>query len=88
MIDEITGEQEHPFYGYVIVRRREEELIKKLLSKYQNLPVSEELKKKVWDELQMQKYLGNITIPFKMATRLDPYGKFPNQIEIIIDTKV
>lgn len=80
--------QEHPFYGRVIIRRREQEHIKQLIKKYQHEPVSDELKKKVWDELQMEKHLGRITIPFKLAVRRDPYGKFPDIIEIILDTKV
>lgn len=78
----------HPFYGQVIIRRREQEYIKNLLSKYQKEPVSDELKKKVWDELQMEKSLGRITIPFKLAVRRDPYGNFPDCIEVILDTKV
>lgn len=84
----MIDEHEHPFYGYEIIRRKEQEYIKNLLRKYQNERVSEELKKKVWDELQMEKYLGNVTIPFRMATRLDPYGIMPDYIEIILDTKV
>ncbi|MEI8366213.1 MAG: hypothetical protein WCF65_07320 [Parachlamydiaceae bacterium] len=78
----------HPFYGRVIIRRQEEEYIKNLMKKYQHEPVSDELKKKVWDELQMEKHLGKITIPFKLGVRRDPYGKFPDIIEIILDTKV
>lgn len=77
-----------PFYGIEIIRRKEQAYIKELLKKYQNQPVSDELKKQVWDELQMGKYEGRITIPFKLAVRKDPYGKFPDQIEIILDTKV
>lgn len=79
---------EHPFYGYDIIRREQEEYIKKLLVKYKKEPVTEELKKKIWDELQMEKHLGKVTIPFKMTTRRDPYGKFPDYIEVILDTKV
>jgi len=79
---------EHPFYGYEIVRRKEEDYIKSLMAKYQNEPVTEDLKKKVWNELQMEKHFGRVTIPFKMATRRDPYGQFPDIIEIILDTKV
>lgn len=79
---------EHFFYGHPILRYREQEHINRLLAKYRNEPVSEELKKKVWNELQMEKHYGRITIPFKMATRRDPYGKFPDCIEIILDTKV
>jgi len=83
-----TQEHEHPFYGQVIVRRSQQEYIKKLMEKYQKEPVTDELKKKVWDELQMQKHLGIITIPFKLGVRRDPYGKFPDVIEVILDTKV
>lgn len=79
---------EHPFYGHVIIRRKEEEYIKSLMKKYQHEPVNEELKKKVWEELQMEKHYGRITIPFKLAVRMDPYGKFPDLLEVILDTKV
>ena len=78
----------HPFYGYEIIRRKEQEYIKQLMQKYQNEPVTDELKKKVWDELQTEKYRGTITIPFKLAVRRDPYGKYPDLIEVILDTKV
>lgn len=81
-------QQEHYFYGYPIIRNQQEEYIKKLLKKYKKEPVSEELKQKVWDELQMEKHFGRITIPFKLAVRKDPTGKFPDCIEIILDTKV
>lgn len=84
----MTESHEHPFYGHVIIRRTQEEYIKSLMKKYQHEPVNEELKKKVWDELQMEKHLGNITIPFKLAVRMDPYGKFPDLLEVILDTKV
>ena len=79
---------EHPFYGYDIIRREQQEYINTLLKKYRGLPASEELKKKIWDELQMEKYYGRVTIPFKITTRLDSSGKFPNCIEVILDTKV
>lgn len=79
---------EHFFYDHPILRYREQQYIQQLLKKYQQEPVSEELKKKVWNELQMEKYAGRITIPFKIATRRDPYGKFPDCIEVILDTKV
>lgn len=78
----------HPFYGLDIIRNREQEYIKELLKKYQKEPVTDALKQKVWDELQMEKHLGRITIPFKLAVRMDPSGKFPNIIEVILDTKV
>lgn len=81
-------EDEHPFYGHVILRRKEQEYIREILKKYQNDPVNDDLKKKVWDELQMEKHYGRITIPFKLAVRRDPYGNFPDAIEVILDTKV
>jgi hypothetical protein len=84
----MSKHEEHYFYGYPIIRNREHEYIKSLLQKYQKEPVTEELKQKVWDELQMEKHYGRITIPFKMAVRKDPEGKFPDSIEIILDTKV
>lgn len=77
-----------PFYGKAIIRRKEQEYIKNILKKYQKSQVNDDLKKKVWDELQMEKHLGNITIPFKLAVRKDPYGNFPDCIEVILDTKV
>jgi hypothetical protein len=79
---------EHPFYGHWIIRRNEQAYIKKLLEKYKNEPVNDALKQKIWDELQMEKHLGNITIPFKIAMRLDPANLFPSYIEVILDTKV
>lgn len=82
------SEDEHPFYGIEIIRRKEQEYIQKLLKKYAKNPVTDELKSKIWDELQMEKYKGNITIPFKIAMRRDTQKKYPDFIEIIIDTKV
>lgn len=78
----------HYFYGQPIVRNQQQEYIKELLKKYKNEPVTDELKQKVWDELQKEKYLGNIVIPFKIAVRKDPSGKFPDYIDVILDTKV
>lgn len=78
----------HPFYGYPIYRHSEQNYIKQLLKKYKGEKVNEELKKKIWDELQMEKYLGRIKIPFKIAVRCDPTGKIPDYIEVILDTKV
>lgn len=80
--------EEHPFYGHDIYRDRQQEYISNLLKKYQGLPATEDLKKKIWDELQMEKHAGKITIPFKIALRQDPYGKYPSYVEIILDTKV
>ena len=79
---------DHPFYDKFIFPRQEQNYIKNLLKKYKNEPVTEELKKKIWDELQNEKYLGNLSIPFKVVVRKDSYGRYPDYIEIILDTKV
>lgn len=81
-------DHEHPFYGKDIYAGQEQEYIQELLKKHRDQPVTDELRKKIWDELQMEKHYGRITIPFKIATRRDPSGKFPEFIEIILDTKV
>ena len=79
---------EHPFYGHQILREREQRYIQDLLVKYRNLPVTEELKQKIYDELMMEKYHGRIKIPFRVVTRRDIYGKYPECIDVILDTKV
>lgn len=79
---------ENPFYGTEICRSQQQELIQQLLKKYQNEKPSEELKKKLWEELQMAKHAGLVTIPFKITERRDPYHVFPPYIEVILDTKV
>jgi hypothetical protein len=81
-------ETAHPFYGVDIVRDEQQELVRSLLKKYKKEPPSEELKKKIWDELQKEKFLGRLTIPFKVVLRRDPSGKFPSYVEVILDTKV
>lgn len=84
----MTKSHDSPFYGKVINRKEEEKYIKLLLQKYRYEPVNENLKKKVWDELQMEKHCGRISIPFKLSVRMDPSGKFPALLEVILDTKV
>lgn len=79
---------EEPFYGKRIVRDNEQQYIKTLLANYRNEPVTEELKQKVYDELIMEKHLGNVSIPFRVVVRRDVYGKYPPHIEVILDTKV
>jgi hypothetical protein len=76
------------FYGYTIVRGDQQGYIQSLLKKYDKEPPSEELKKKIWDELQNEKFLGRVTIPFKVVLRRDPTGKFPSYVEVVLDTKV
>ncbi len=82
------GEIEHPFYGKEILATREQEFIKQMLKKYQHEKVDEDLKKKIWDDLQQAKFLGKVTIPFKVVLRRDQSGKFPSFVEVILDTKV
>ena len=77
-----------PYYGYTIVRNSQQEYIQSLLKKYKNEPPSEELKKKIWDELQNEKFLGRVLIPFRVVLRRDPSGQFPAFVEVILDTKV
>lgn len=79
---------EHPFYGSEIIRRTQQEYVNDLLKKFKNEPVTNELLTKIWDELQNEKFLGRLTIPFKVVMRRDPTKKFPDYIEIILDTKV
>jgi hypothetical protein len=83
-----VSQDKHPFYGYDIIRRTQQEYIQNLLKKYRGEAVNEELKKKIWDELQMEKHFGRVTIPFKVVLRRDSYGKFPDYVEVILDTKV
>ena len=59
-----------------------------MLAKYKLEPVDDELKRKIWDELQMAKHEGIVTIPFKVTMRKDAYGRYPDYIEVILDTKV
>lgn len=82
------GNTTHPFYGTSILCRQEQEYIQTLLSKYRSEAVTEELKARIWDELQMEKYLGNLKVPFKVVMRRDSSKKFPDYIEVILDTKV
>lgn len=83
-----SEDSEHPFYGENIFADREQEIIQGLLAKYKGEIANEELKKKIWDELQMEKYHGRLKIPFKVVLRKDSYGKFPAYIEVILDTKL
>lgn len=77
-----------PFYDIDILRDREEAYIESLMKKYKGQEPSEELKQKIWDELQMEKHLGNLTIPFKVNLKKDPNKVYKDQIEVLLDTKV
>lgn len=81
-------EHDHPFYGQEVIRNKEQNYIKTLLKKYENETANEELKQKIWNELQMEKYYGHITIPFKVTLRRDAAGLYPDFVEVILDTKV
>lgn len=78
----------HSFYGSPILRQKEQEYIEQLLSKYRSCPADEELKKKIWEELQAEKAAGRIRIPFKVCLHADPTKQFPNYVEVLLDTKV
>ncbi|NGX58541.1 MAG: hypothetical protein K940chlam3_01448 [Chlamydiae bacterium] len=82
------AKREHYFYDKAILADRETEHVNKLLEKYKHEKVDEDLKKKIWEELQHEKHLGNISIPFKIVLRRDEYGKYPDTIEVILDTKL
>lgn len=82
------SEDEHPFYGIDVIRRQQQEYIESLLKKYHHEPVTEELKAKIWDELQMEKHKGKVTIPFKIIMKRDHSKKYPDYIEVLLDTKV
>lgn len=80
--------EELPFYGVDILRGREQEYIQNLLGKYRTQKADENLKKAIYEELQKEKQLGHIKIPFKVVLRQDPTGKYPDVVEVILDTKV
>ena len=76
------------FYGKQIDPTTEQETIEKILSKYRKMPVTDELKKSIYNELCTAKASGVITIPFKIVMRKDPHRKGRDYIEVILDTKV
>ncbi|MEX1012724.1 MAG: hypothetical protein WD595_04180 [Waddliaceae bacterium] len=84
----MSNEEEHYFYGKPVYRDREQEYIESILKKYRNEPVTEELKKMIWDELQKEKNEGRITIPFRVVIRKDPSGRLPSYVEVLLNTKV
>ncbi len=83
------GDQDHlPFYGTDIISRDEKQKVEAILKKYKAEPVTDELKKRIWDELQMAKHRGEILSPFKVVARRDSNRKYPEYIEVILDTKL
>lgn len=81
-------EPHKPFYDVEILRNREQAYINALLQKYRHEPATEELKQKIWDELQNEKHLGRLKIPFKVRLIQDPTRHFPPTIEVLLDSKV
>lgn len=84
----MTDLEEKPFYGTAIIRRREEEKVREILSQFDKEPFSDELKKRIWEELQAAKQRGDILSPFKVVARRDSSHAYPEYVEVILDTKV
>lgn len=81
-------EEEHPFYGYEILREREHATIEAILSKHKGKRADDTLKKEIYEELHDLKDKGVITIPFKVVLRKDLKVPEASYIEVILDTKV
>lgn len=77
-----------PFYGQKIDPVHQQQVIKKILLKYRKEPPTEELKRKIYNELVEAKAQGKITIPFKVVMRKHSRDKQRDYIEVILDTKV
>ncbi len=77
-----------PFYGKEIDPDQQQKEVEKILSKYAQEPVSNDLKKKIYEALLHAKNTGRISIPFKIVMRKDPSGVHRDFIEVILDTKV
>jgi hypothetical protein len=79
---------DRPFYGKKISRHEEQEHIQRVVDKYRMEPADEKLHEKVYNELMFDKYLGKITIPFRVVLQKDPTGIRRPYIDILLDTKV
>jgi hypothetical protein len=88
MAQEQFSSHNHPFYGVDILRARQQEYVNQILKKHKKRKADEALYKEIYDELQREKALGNLTMPFKVALRKDPTKTHPDYIEVILDTKV
>lgn len=77
-----------PFYGKWIVPDDEEKHIKELIHPYQDQPVTDELRKQIYELLSDAKFRGEISIPFRIVLHQDAYKKYPDRLEVILDTKV
>jgi hypothetical protein len=78
----------HPFYGKLINVHSEQTLIQNILSKFLLEPVTEELKRKIYNELTQLKNNGLICSPFKVILRADRTKTHRDYIEILLETKV
>ncbi|MBB63629.1 MAG: hypothetical protein CMO81_01025 [Waddliaceae bacterium] len=76
------GEEHHYFYHEPISRQAQADYIQEIVAKYQKEPITDDLIKKVYDELMMEKHFGRITIPFKVKNHDNEY------IEVLLDTRV
>ena len=80
--------RKEPFYDEKISRIQQEEFIDEVLAKYAGEDATEELVKKVYDDLMMEKHKGKLTIPFKVLIRKDESQNYPPHVEVILDTRV
>ncbi len=77
-----------PYYGKEICRDEEHLYIEKVLKKHKGEVATEELRKKIYDDLMWEKHLGHVTIPFKIVLVKDESGHGVDYIDILLDTKV
>jgi hypothetical protein len=77
----------HPFFGKEIYPDKEKKEIEKILFKYRSESVSEDLKKRIYDDLTIAKEKGIINIPFKVVLRKSKFSR-RSYIEILLETKV
>lgn len=80
--------ENHLFYEKQIVRDDEEEKIDAILSKYKNEKATPELRDKIWNDIMTARHMGQISIPVKVHLKQDPENKFPDYIEVALDTRV
>lgn len=80
--------ENHLFYEKEIVREEQQTYINSILEKYKNEAVTDELKQRIYDDLCRERYLGNITIPFKLIVKRDNSGVHHDYIEVLLDTRV
>lgn len=82
------SEHVRPYYGKWIIPDEEQKRIETLMKPFQNQPVSEELRKQVYETLSEAKFRGEISIPFRIVIAQDAYKRYPDCLKIILDTKL